>query len=120
MAIVLALSGFGGSSSPKAQVRQAYLQVKQAIVAGNAKRVCSLITKHAVRELAKAGGLASSTSCEAVVKAVFTPSARAKDKHLHIVSIVIHGNRATLLDNSGSPPGTFIKQHGSWKVYSFV
>lgn len=118
--IVLALSGFGGSSSPKMQVRHAYLQVKHAIVSGNAKRVCSLITKHAVKELQRLGHLRASTSCTATVKAVYPPSVRAKDRSARIVSITIHGNRAKVLDSTGSPPGTFIKQHGRWKVYSFV
>lgn len=110
-----------GSASPKDQVRQAWSELKSALVAGDASKFCALLSDQARAQLLVEVAVVSPvSSCEAAAHTDFdiARNARAQIANAKLTSVVVHGDQATTTDTTGPPPNDWIKVLGKWEVAS--
>jgi hypothetical protein len=110
-----------GSSSPKDQVRHAWAELKHAVVAGDARGLCALLSDEARALLiAEASTLAPASTCEAAATTTFDVArdARAKAAGAKLTSVTVRGHEATTTDSTGQQPDNWIKVNGAWHLES--
>jgi hypothetical protein len=107
--------GCGSGSSPRQELRQAWSEAKKALVAGRATTFCGLLSDNARAQLLAVAGAAS---CESAAATAFDVErdARAQFAGAHLVSIAVHGDRATTTDSTGPPADQWTRVRGAWKL----
>jgi hypothetical protein len=111
-----------GSSSPADQVRQAWSNLKGALVAGNTGKFCALLSDQARAQLlVQIAAVSPASTCAAAANTFFdiTRDARAQAAKAKLTSVTVHGDQATTADTTGPPPNSWIKVQGSWQLASF-
>jgi hypothetical protein len=117
----LVLGGCGGATSPPAQVRSAWETLKRALVDGDAKRFCAMLSDTSrVQLVATVAQVSppSSSSCESAAQTLFqlSPDARQKLEGAKLVSVHVRGDTATTTDTTGPPANRWVKVDGGWQL----
>jgi hypothetical protein len=118
LATLLLAAGCGSHSSPRDELRHAWSDMKNAVVAGNATKFCAVLSDNARAQLlALAGGAAN---CDSAAKTMFDVArdARGQLGHVHLTAITIHGDTATTTDTAGPSADRWTWVNGGWKVAS--
>jgi hypothetical protein len=113
---LLLAAGCSSGSSPRQELRHAWSEVKNALVAGRAATFCALLSDNARAQLlALTGGAAS---CESAAATAFDVGrdARAQFAGAHLISIAISGDAATTTDSTGPPADRWTRVNGAWKL----
>ena len=124
--LLLAFPGFAGAATPRAQrsvagVRATMRAYAAALLAGNGKAGCALLTTAAQKELAKAN---HASSCEKVIELSgqllkSTPKQAAKLRsYASTVKITLHGSTATVPKFDSGGRTTLTYRHGLWYLAS--
>jgi hypothetical protein len=123
---LLAFPGLAGAASPRAQrstagVRATLRAYATALLAGNGKAGCALLTGAAQKEIAKANHV---SSCEKVIEASgqllkSSPQEAAQLRaYASTVKIALHGSTATVPKFGGGGRSTLTYTHGLWYLAS--
>lgn len=107
-----------GADSPRSELRRAWSDLKNAMVAGNATKFCALLSDDARAQLLALAG--DATSCDGAATTAFDVArdARAQLGHVHLIAITLHGDTATTTDSSGPPANRWTRVNGEWKLAS--
>ena len=119
-AITRARSGRRAGREP--QVRQAWSNLKGALVAGNAGKFCALLSDQARAQLlVQIAAVSPASTCAAAANTFFdiTRDARAQAAKAKLTSVTVHRDQATTTDTTGPPPNSWIKVQGNWQLASF-
>lgn len=124
---MLAVAGIAGAASPRAQrsvagVRATLGAYDTALLAGNGRTACSLLTAVAQKELAKANHV---SSCEKVIElgaqALKSNPRQAAQVRSYAakVKVTLHGDTATVPKLGGGGRSTLTYIHGLWYLAGF-
>ena len=120
IAVGVLLLGGGGKSSPEDQVRAAWMDMRDAIVARDRGKFCSLLTDDARGQLVVGTALLTAgtgaPTCEAAMRTIFDIARDSLDKvgQSHLVSVTVDGDRATTTDSSGGSRTDWERVNGRW------
>jgi hypothetical protein len=106
------------ATSPQAQVRAAWTQFKNALVAKSPSGLCGVLTSHASRQLI-AGVRAKTrpTSCKAAAVDLFKIAGGSSVAKVRLLSVRVTGSTATTTDTAGPPAAHWVRTGTStWKI----
>lgn len=107
------------SPSPTEQVRSAWSQLRDAMVAGNPSGICAGLSDQARAELlAVVSAITPASTCEAAARtwSDVARNTRAQLAGAKLTSVSVHGNNATTTDTTGPPSDEWIKVQGAWEL----
>jgi hypothetical protein len=108
------------ASSPQAQVRSAWAQLKSSLVNKSPSAFCGILTAHAGQQLvADVKAKPKPTSCTAAAADLFKVAGGPALSKIRLLTVKVTGNTAQTTDTGGPPPDQWVRTgKTTWKIAS--